>query len=82
MNEDMLDKIMERVLLAERRITRLEKTERDETNPPVIIRVTTSGTAWTNDGAVRIGSKIATYGTDLYGRQQYRLEQAEEFTWK
>ena len=82
MNEDMLDRLFERVLAYERRIAKLEKAERNETTPAVILRIATTGTVWTDGGVVRIGSKAQTYGTDKYGSQVYKAETAEELTWK
>lgn len=82
MNNNEFRYLMERLLLAEERIAKLEKVEPNATNPAVVIRVSTTGSAWTDGGVVRIGSKAQTYGSDKYGVQYYRAETAEQFTWK
>jgi hypothetical protein len=79
--DEMFEKLMMRLLAAERRIARLEQEARTDTTPAFVLHVNAAGTAWTDGGSIRIGSKAQTYGTDQYGQQVYKAETAEIFRW-
>lgn len=64
----------------EGRIAALEKKE-----PPIIgplvLKIETTGSVFTDGADIRIGSAVNTYGTGKYGQLLYKAEDAEVVRW-